>query len=465
MAVEELGIENSVEHLQQLATRDPIECTIPENEKHHLFHQVGAISRYIRDHFIFPLISKTDPYSKEILKREDWFSNDLFWNSPYPDLRFPRHEQIKQTFDRYEQDIVIREAGKEIKLKCRIIETKDASKSSKEDVLNHLIVQGNISTLNNNMPGVYPFLSSYLEEKERNPQMKPARFIVLTHYHHTVKDLKTNNETTYLPGDIDEWMYVFKKTVEAVVDRYGQLEMMTGHSLGTLPVVGHLMHVNDEEFKKLFPRTLFLSQGPSSVEKVTKKIPLELESYPWGWTTLGLQYIVGKIVYYITKYSGWDISLDQILTERFSKLPQNDEIAKKLKQCKVIVSEVDNDYYFPDKASLCSSDKLENVDDRITLYRLTFNPPLSWGVKRGQHNFNLGLLQRRDLIKEKLHFQGIKTVHLDSPEAIVEYENQDHPVILRHGESLVDAVLRSTWSQSCQSIAPSLESRVTRLAV
>lgn len=455
MAVEEIGFDDLQNKVVGLTERPPIHCVIPQNEKHHLFHQIGRISRFVRDHFLFPLIAATDTATKKILQREDWISSELFWNAPYNDIRYPKHQQIKETFNRYDQHIVIKECGKEIKVKCRILETKDCPKDSNDGVLNHLIVQGNLSTLDNNIPALYPFLASYVTQKEQTPQMPPARFIMINHYHNTVRNENDLQVQTYLPGDMDEWTYVFKKCVEIVVDTYGSLEMISAHSLGNIPVVGHLMHVKKNEFKKLFPKLLLLSQGPSSTYEVSKNVPFQ--TYPKGWC-----FLLGAMVYYLSKWTGWEVALDETLTQFLSQIPHQEDSNEKLKKTKVVITEVDKDYYFPGKASLCASDRLDDIDNRVSLYRLSFSPPLSWGVQRGHHNFNMGLLQRQDLVRETLHIQGEKTVHLDNPEQIINYE-LTHPMLLKHGESIIDSVLHSLWSDSLGNASPSLEGRVTAL--
>lgn len=456
MAVEEIGLDDVQSKLGGLYERPAIHCHIPQEEKHHLFHQIGRISRFIRDRFLFPLISATDPLSKKILQREDWISSELFWKSTYNDIRYPKHQQIKEMFNRYDQYIVINECGKEIKVKCRILETKDCPKETKDGVLNHLIVQGNLSTLENNIPALYPFLASYVTQKEKNPELPPARFIMINHYHNTVREEQSQEAKTYLPGDMDEWTYVFKKCLESVVDTYGSLEMISAHSLGNIPVVGHLKHVKQHEFAKLFPKVLFLSQGPSSTYEVSKNVPFE--TYPKGWF-----FFLGAFVYYISKWSGWEVCLDETLTNFLSGIPKTEESDLKMAKTKVVITEVDKDYYFPGKASLCASDRLDQIDSRVSLYRMSFSPPLSWGVQRGHHNFNMGLLQRQDLVRESLHVKGEKTIHLNNPQQIIDYEN-DHPMLLKHGENVVDSVLKSVWAETLDNQGRSLEGRVSVLA-
>ncbi len=72
MAVEEIGFEDAQAKVGALYERPSIDCFIPQEEKHHLFHEIGRISRFIRDHFLFPLVSATDAATKKILSRENF---------------------------------------------------------------------------------------------------------------------------------------------------------------------------------------------------------------------------------------------------------------------------------------------------------------------------------------------------------------------------------------------------------
>lgn len=455
MTISAINTTNIADNVDSVIDRASISCTVSESETSHLFHQANFIGNFIRERMVFPLAVK-DAYRTAFLQREDWISTDLFWKVPFNDLRYPRQKEIRETFNRYDQFVVIESQGKQIKLKCRVIEPKGCPK---DGCLNHLIVQGNISTLDNNMPGLYPFLDSYLKEKEENPNLPPGRFIIFNHYDNKVVDVGSDKEEDYYPGDLDEWSFVFKKTLESLVDQYGKLQLLAAHSLGNIPVVEHLKHVKDEEFARLFPRTLFLAQGPSSFDEVTKNMPFSFELYPWGWVG-----IWGFLIYLMSKWTGWAPDIDKTLVERLNNLPKdNEKILKKLKDTHIIITEVAHDYYFPGKASLCASEKLEKLTGTTNLYRMTFNPPLSWGIPRAQHNYNIGLMQRQDLIREKLYWAGEKAVHLNDPKEIVNNPT-DHHFTIRHGESLVDAVLRSAWAESLYKPRIDLMGRVIPIA-
>lgn len=488
---------------EEVVSRDPLYCLVSQQESSRLFHQASVIGSFFRD-YIFPLSNirasdqtpwlergnwiaterfwsapfnsffrqvstaarffreylfsssnAPDPH-KTLLDREDWISTELFWSAPFGDLRYPRQQEVRENFERYNQKVVIQSEGKKIEMNCRVIETKGCPKTG---CLNHILVQGNVSTLDNNMPGLYPLLETYLKEKERNPELPPARFIMVNHYGNKISYDTNAKDEDYYPENLDEWGLVFKKTIESLVNQYGELNLLAAHSLGNIPVVQHLNNLNDEEFLRLFPKTLFLAQGPSSLYEVSANVPASFEWYPWGRT-----FVIGWVVYYFFKWIGWDVKLDSTLVERLQRLPKNTETVEKLRRTNIVVTDVVHDFYFPGKASLCASDKLQELEGIVNISRMTFNPPLSWGIPRAQHNYNIGLLQRQDLVKEKLCYVGHEVVHLRDPKEIVNTE-LDLYCSLHHGESLVHAVMRSAWSESLSRPSPNVARKVVPISV
>jgi hypothetical protein len=433
-----------------IASKDPIYCSVSKEERGRLFQAASRISRFFQ-RYIFPLSHVEDAVHKELLEREDWISTELFWSAPFNDLRYPKQKEVREGFDRYNQTVVIQSEGKKIEVNCRVIETKGCPKTGG---LNHIIVHGNSSTLNNNMPGVYPFLETYLQEKAIHPDLPPARFIFVNHYGNTMSSYSGSPAEVYYPTTIDEWSVVFKKTLESFVDEYGQLHFLSAHSLGNLPVIEHLKNLGDEEFLRLFPRVLLLSNGPSSLYEVSANIPVWLEWYPWGRC-----FLIGWIFYYLFKAIGWNIELDKTLVDRIQRLPNNAETVEKLKKTKIFVTEVAHDVYFPGTASLCASDQLNRLEGVVHLSRMTFNPPLAWGIPRAQHNVYIGLLQRQDLIQEKRCNRGESVVHLKDPKTIISRE-VDQDCSLRHGESLPQAVLRSAWAEELASSSVALNRHI-----
>ena len=60
MAVEEIVFDRAINVNDSLILRESIECPLRNEERHHLFHQIGLVSRFFRNYFIFPLMSVKD---------------------------------------------------------------------------------------------------------------------------------------------------------------------------------------------------------------------------------------------------------------------------------------------------------------------------------------------------------------------------------------------------------------------
>lgn len=433
------NIRNTISH------RAPITCQVSDSEKTHILHQASRVGSFIRKNFFFP-------FNPQKRAKEELSSAQQFWETSRPDLEYPKKEAIRKHFDRYEQSIEF-EGG--IKLKCIVFESKGCQKKGVK-VLNHLILQGNTSTLDNNWEGAYPFFHSYMEHKEKDKNLPPARFIMWNQYDNKIVKPGTTKEEMYLPGSMDEWTFLTKKLIESFTHKYGKFQLMAAHSLGTIPMVGQLKHWTEKEFKDFFPGTVFLAKGPSSLYEASKNVPFEFGCYPFGWV-----FILGAIMYFLAKATGWTLELDQTLVDFFNKLPQTADIKKKLNNTNLIISEVKHDYYFPKKASLAASEKLDQIKGS-NLYRVSFNPPLNRSTRKGQHSYNPRLLQRSYVYQEKLHSNGVRVVHHKNEKEVTE-NKKDHHMLLKEGKSLIDVVLESAWRGSLTG--RDLKRRVSRLNV
>lgn len=418
-----------------ILSKDALYSTISSAEENEIFRKSGLITRLAHT-LIFPLSSIWRADHRAFLKREQWVGRELFWSTPFGDLRYPKQQQVRELFTRYNQKIVLEAGGKTLEMNCRVIETKGCPKVG---ALNHVVVQGNTSTLDNNMPGVYPLLEAYVKACERGELVAPARFILVNHYGNTV----TSEEGTkdYYPVDLKAWGITFKNVLQTVVREYGSLHLLSGHSLGSIPVVECFKYMDDEEFLRLCPKTLFVAQGPSSLYEFSANMPVSFQWYPWGRF-----FLIGWVAYCFFKYLGWNIQLDRTLVERFKIASCQKQAAERIERLHIIVTSVVHDVFFPGKAGLCGSKKLDRLKGVVNLSRLTFNPPLSWGIPSAQHNYNIGWLQRQDLVKEELDYIDQHKIHLDKPEEIIRAKHK-HDYALHHEESLVQAVLRSAWEE------------------
>lgn len=333
------------------------------------------------------------------------------------------------------------------------METKDCGKD--EDVLNHFLVRGNISTKTTDFSGVYPFLDAYVKQKQADPSLPPARFIVFNAYDHTVTRGQGNKQELFLPTNMDQWGLISKKAIESFTQEYGKFQLIAAHSLGNMPTVAHLKHVKDHEFGALFPDTLLLAKGPSSLWEVSKNVPFEWECYPWGhWL------FVGIVLYFLSKCVGWTLELDETLIKRLTSLPQTEAIKKQLKNTTIVATAVKKDHYFPGNVALPASKKLDKLENCVNLYRLTFDIPPTVTPPKGQHNFNPGFLQKIYAIQEKLHFQGETILDHDSGKKILE-SKIDHPLMLKTGESLIDRVLCTSWESTLKNRVAKLQAKAS----
>lgn len=412
-----------------LQAKPSLNCRLDEKERKHLFQKANFIGNFIREKMLFPFKPEraaTGPLS----------SAEMFWETEFQDVHYPYKAQIKEHFNRFEQLIEIEQDGKMLRLKCLVIESKGVHE--KHDFQNHLIVQGNTSDLTNNTPGIVPFLESHIKNVEQDENTRPARFIVFNHYDNQMVTAQ-GNSTRYLPSNMDEWGFMFKKALETFTSEYGKFNSISAHSLGNMPILAQFKHFKQDDFERLFPQTLFLSKGSSSIYETSKNVPFDFGVYPWGWL-----FLVGPIMYLFAKVTGWTFEFDASLVDYLKNLPQTPENIALLKKTNIIVTEVKHDYYFPGKASLCASKKLDQLEQMpLNVYRLSFNVPPTRSTKKGQHNYNLGGFQRQHLEKERLYEHGEEKHFAKKPKDIFFKHIHNH-LFLKHGMTLPDLVISSS---------------------
>ncbi len=407
--------------------------SLSKEECSHLFHRANFIGNFVRKTFFFQ--QAKNYHSQHHINRANATNNPhtSFWSAEFPDLKYPKQSAIKEHFDVFDQYITLTVGQRTMKLKCRIIESKNCPK---EGAFNHFLVQGTTSTLENNIHGIYPFLESYIKAKESGQTILPGRFVVFNHYDNKIQKTPEAQETPYLPGDMDEWSFMFKKALESLTNYYGKFQLASAHSLGNIPLIASLTHIKNEEFKQLFPTTLFLAHGPSSLREVSKNVPFQWGIYPRGWL-----YVVGAIMYFLAKWTGWTIELDETLVQKLKQIKKLDQ--SNLNKTNIIISKVKHDFFFPGKVSLAESKKLNQLQGITNLYRLSFDLHHSVLHRNGHHDCHSGTFQRLDLIKEKLLLEnGEQVVNSSHPREIFN-PPKSHPLMLQHGETLADTVVRS----------------------
>ena len=418
--------------------RPDIVGSLSKKEGSHLFHKANFIGNFVRKTFFFQQ-AKNYHCQKPINKTTNINNpHTSFWNAEFPDLKYPKQTAIKEHFDVFDQYVTLTVGERTMKLKCRIIESKNCPK---QGAFNHFLVQGTTSTLENNIHGVYPFLESYIKAKESNNAIAPGRFIIFNHYDNKIQKNPQAQDAPYLPGDMDEWGFMFKKTLESLTNYYGKFQLASAHSLGNIPLIACLDHMKDEEFKKLFPTTLFLAHGPSSLREVSKNVPFQWGVYPKGWF-----YVVGLIMYFLAKWTGWTTEPDKILVQKLKHIKQLDP--NNLTKTNIVISKVKHDFFFPGQVSLAESKKLDQLKGVVNLYRLSFDFHHSVLHRNAHHDCPSGSFQRLDLIKEKLLLENKEEVVNSSHPREIFQPPKNHPLMMAHGETLATTVIRSALATS-----------------
>ena len=382
----------------------PIVVSCQGDEQKYLFPKMNKLSKKVSD-FVKRVTLFVYDSQRASKKKNTYSSHELFWNTDVPDINYKMKAAVKNHFDRFEQVIEVENNGQKLQMKCLVFQSKGAQE---KDCLNHLIVQGNTSTLDNNFPGIYPFLEGHVNQD--NPPN--ARFVVFNHYDHKKDD------KTFLPSNMDEWGMMFKKGVEGLTGKFGRFQTMSAHSLGNMPIIAQFRHYKPEDFTNYFPDTLLLAKGPCSLYETSKNLPFSWGIYPWGWF-----FIVAPIMYFFAKLTGWTLELDETLVNYLKKVNELKKAGESQEQIfqktKIVITEVKKDYYFPGKASLCQSEKLDELKEtQISLHRLTFDIEPQLASKDFNHNYPPHGFQRQAMVSEKItkgeeilaDHQGQKTI-------------------------------------------------------
>ena len=388
-----------------VCSASPITVACQSHEQKYLFPKMNKLSKKVSDFVKGVTLFVYDSQRASKKKETSYSSHELFWNTTVPDINYKMKDAVKDHFEKFEQLIEVEKDGQKLQMKCLVFQSKGANDS---DCQNHLIVQGNTSTLDNNFPGIYPFLEGHLQQE--NPPK--ARFVVFNHYDHKKDD------KTFLPSNMDEWGLMFKKGVEGLTGKFGKFQTMCAHSLGNMPMIAQFKHYKTEDFEKYFPQTLLLAKGPCSIYETSKNLPFSWGIYPWGWF-----FIVAPIMYFFAKLTGWTLELDETLVNYLKKVDdlkkENKSLEEILKKTKIVITEVKKDYYFPGKASLCQSKKLDELHQtEISLHRLTFDIEPQLASKDFNHNYPPHGFQRQAMVREKItkgantlaDHQGQKTI-------------------------------------------------------
>lgn len=318
------------------------------------------LGRFIRDAFFMIIPAHPSSEVKKLLQKEEDFAAD-FWNPLKPlDPNYLYQEKIRNEFHVYDQPIQMKTAdGKSLEFICRIIESKSRA-ASQETFYNLVHVLGNLATHSNTISPTYPYLAAYLDAREKEPALPPARFILISQY-----AMKVEGDP-FRPRSFDEAGLILKNVMETLSEKMGAIDQAVAMSLGSMIFASSLKHF--EADSKATPHSIQLDRAPSSILAVSKN------------------YYLGSFLYFVAYISGWSLDIGDELGRFYQKHPT----------VPCIVSGVKNEFYFPGPASLHEDEKIKKLPQ---VKRLVFDPPLQLFHTRAHHGLRADFLNGNYLVE------------------------------------------------------------------
>ncbi|MBX9924044.1 MAG: hypothetical protein K2Y01_08030 [Rhabdochlamydiaceae bacterium] len=287
----------------------------------------------------------------DILQKEkDFFAH--FWDPSYQvNPHLPYHAAIRKHFVWKKESLPIEMQGNPMKVDYSIIEPSHQKASQ-----NFVFLLGNLSVHDDNITGIYPFLASYMKERAKNPNMPGIRFILISQY-----DTKTQDNTQFVPKNVDEIGQVLAKTLESLQKEKGAIHQIMAYSLGTIALSSALPYISTEEL----PKNIYWDRGPSSLEVI---------SHAHGFK--------GWFLWHCAKFAGWDFDLGQNIRKYLANR----------KDQKIYIAEVEHDCYFAKKCSLAQSPHLESLGKEQGFHKFSFDFAKQLHDERCHHGLHNGLL-------------------------------------------------------------------------
>lgn len=360
-------------------------------------HAIGGI---LRDTFFLPMFHKLSFKDEQQNQQEElYFSN--FWDPThpiYPELA--HHKEIKKTFTKRIEQVPVLVDGQKLEVNYLVIESKDHQQKENQEFYTFIHVLGNLSTINNNIMSTYPFIGSYLKQKKENPNMPPARFILISQYNTTIQE---NSNTTYKPKTLNEAGLILAECIKELEKRYGKANQLVAHSIGCIAFTSSLKYF--DAASSGIPRHIHLDRGPSSI--------LKLSNRSFG----------GWLYFPLALLTGWTLDFGEEVANfcnktRFTRQGNHTP--------SILVSSVQYDHIFPGDTSLYLSPQVQDLRNTKEVTILPFAPPLQWISNfRALHCASNAAFSSR---------------HLPS-----KYQNQS---FIKEDETLSDAVIRRSLPQN-----------------
>jgi hypothetical protein len=308
----------------------------------------------------------------EMLQKEkDFFKN--FWDPSLPlNPQLPYQEAIRKHFVWKKEALSIEVQATPLLVECSIIEPAHQTNAQ-----NFVLLLGNLSLHDDNITGVYPFLVSYLKEREKNPNMPGIRFILISQY-----DTKMPDNSPFIAHNLDEIGQVLAKALSALQKAKGEIIQLMGYSLGTIALSAALPYIPSEDL----PKNIYWDGGPSSLELISQSHGLK------GW-----------FLWNCAKVAGWDFDLGLNIRKYLGDR----------KDQKIYIAEVENDSFFAKESSLARSPHLQDLKEEQGFHAFSFDFVQQLHDERTHHSIHNGYL-------DHFHLKNPKTTELKTKESMAD---------------------------------------------
>lgn len=293
-----------------------------------------SLGRIIGKAFFFPLHSKA---AREKVQEAETFVKN-WWNRNQPlDPNFRKQFQVRRKFTVSDKTVTTTINGKTLTLSYRVVERKGSSKKG----YNFVQIPGNTSNSRTGILFLYPFLAAFLKLQKEEPDLKSGRFITISEY-----DLKDASGNDYSPSSLDESGLILKDAMSKIVNRYGKINHVLCHSLGSILYSAAQKYMDGKKAEHLIPKNICFDRGPTSIELASKK------------------YWYGSLIIPFAWFTGWLLNLENAIIDFCKKWPH---ITK-------VVSGVVEDHHFYGPAGLCNSAGVRTLQKEKKIKLLIFDP-------------------------------------------------------------------------------------------
>ncbi len=253
--------------------------------------------------------------------------------------------------------------GMEYKIHLRIFESNNPGSKA---VHNCIRIGGSAETLDASNATVYPLLKSFERTQRENPSCPGLSITQFSLYGHSVKEQGSSEWKSWKPSgtkEIGAVFFHFLKTMNIP-------DSMICHSLGSV-IFEALGEVDPERL----PKTIVLDRAMPSVWKVGEKLYGTIAAY----MLFGAAYT-----------AGWSADPEKQLVNLFKRM--SSRASHDLKERKIAVIEVSDDYYFSGPGAFSSNFTQQLERGGMQTFRHCFEPNQVTFHSRSHHALPLGMV-------------------------------------------------------------------------